>query len=558
MLIRWLLATKGTRGSRVRCLHFDRGVEFRSGVLAEFWGEQGIRQSWTLPESPQKNWVAVRRIGLAMDITHTSMIHARAPHFWWPYSLRYSAHQLNLQPRVSRLEGCLALVRDTSADKLSARAIPSVFLGFPVGSLDYSFYHPPLHQFLDSRDVRFDESVSYYTQYPYRGLPVPPPPLFLAPSPPPAPAPPVPPPPPLVLPHQSLQQPPALPRQVTVDSVGVGAGGAATGGTRSRGARLRGAGARVASAGGASFGCAGARGSGTGGASSRGTGAGGAGTGGASSGGAGAGGTGTGGASSGGAGAGGADTEETGAGGSPTALPTASPHRHDSRFQALRRLERKEQERVEQERQELQHCCPPRAQPSSPLVDLRTVLFCSPPRRTPPVSVLPSSPESSLTVSSHPIIDYYRAARHVVSRVLTSLVTEPCASRSSVSALIAAIADFVSTRRLDYATRVVAAPPPRPLSVWGESALGCDVIEDRQFELEFLATASPSLCAMLLSLEGDPDALDIPTPCTYREAHAIDNVHPEYHRKRPSEAGWAAQPDLFVKAALQESCGEVE
>ncbi|CAI7848420.1 unnamed protein product [Closterium sp. NIES-54] len=295
-LIRWLLAKEGTRGSRVRCLHSDHGGEFHSGVLAGFCGEQGIRQSWTVPESPQQNGVAERRIGLVMDIARTSMIHADAPHFLWPYALRYAAHQLNLQPRISptslwigspgigsafHVWGCLALVCDTSADKLLALAIPCVFLGFPVGSPDYSFYHPPLHQFLDSRDVWFDESVSYYTLYPYQGLPVPPPPLFLAPSLPPAPAPPVPPP-PLVLPRQSLQQPLALPRQVTVDSVGVGARGAAADGTRSGGARSRGAGAGGAGAGGVSSGGAEARGSSTGGASFGGTGAGGAGTGGAS------------------------------------------------------------------------------------------------------------------------------------------------------------------------------------------------------------------------------------------------------------------------------------
>ncbi|CAI7780486.1 unnamed protein product [Closterium sp. NIES-53] len=232
---------------------------------------------------------------------------------------------------LSRL-GLPCAVSNTSADKLSARSIPRVFLGFPVGSPDYSFYHLPLHQFLDSCDIRLDESVSYYTWYPCRGLPVPPPPLFLAPSHPPAPAPPVPPPPPgpapSVVSHatppllvarqvaspssqsssQSLQQPSALPRQVTMDSVGIGAGGAAADGTRSGGARSRGAGARGASAVGAS------------------------------SGGAGAGGSGTGGASSGGTGAGGAGTEETGAGGSPT----ERPHRHDTRFQTLRRLEREE------------------------------------------------------------------------------------------------------------------------------------------------------------------------------------------------------------------------
>ncbi|CAI7784553.1 unnamed protein product [Closterium sp. NIES-54] len=51
-LIRWLLATEGTRGSRVRCLHSDHGGEFRSGILAGFCGEQGIKQSWMLQESP--------------------------------------------------------------------------------------------------------------------------------------------------------------------------------------------------------------------------------------------------------------------------------------------------------------------------------------------------------------------------------------------------------------------------------------------------------------------------------------------------------------------------
>ncbi|CAI5466018.1 unnamed protein product [Closterium sp. Yama58-4] len=206
-LIRWLLTTEDTRGRRVSCLHSDRGGEFRSGILAGFCHEQGIRQSWTLPESPQQNGVAERRIGLVMEIARTSMTHARAPHFLWPYAVRYAAHQLNLWPRVSRPEvsptslwtgspgvasrfhvrGCLALVRDTSADKLSPRAVPCVFLGFPEDSSDFTFYHPPSHRFFDSRDVRFEESTPYYVRYPCRGLPVPPPPLFLTSAPPPAP-----------------------------------------------------------------------------------------------------------------------------------------------------------------------------------------------------------------------------------------------------------------------------------------------------------------------------------------------------------------------------------
>ncbi|CAI7901732.1 unnamed protein product [Closterium sp. NIES-54] len=532
-LIRWLLATEGTCGSRVRCLHSDRGGEFRSGVLTGFCGELGIRQSWMLQESPQQNGVAERRIGLAMDIARTSMIHAHAPHFLWPYALRYAAHQLNLQPRVSRPEvsptslwtgspGCLALVRDTSADKLSARAIPCVFLGFLVGSPDY-------HQFLDS---------------------------------------------------------------LTVDSVGVGAGGAATGGTRSGSARSRGVGTGGAGTSGASSGGAGAGGAGTGGASSGGAGAGGAGTGGASSGGAGAGGTGTGGTSFGGAGAGGAGTGgarsggtvgagpgEMRAGRSPTASPTVPPHRHDTPvgpaaaaaataavaaaaaaaaaatavtfaaaipssewpsgpwFSFLSSCSLTVSSRVRyyvsasgldsgcflsSSVTVSSSCCPARLDESLSSTCSALVSSCRPPHRlvsfsSSSFSACVCSPLISCVVS-HPITDYYNAARPVVSRVLASLVTDPRASSSSVSALFVAVADFASTRRLDHATRVVAAPPPRPLSIGGESSLGCDVLEDRQFELEFLAAASPSLCAMLLSLEGDPGALDIPTPRTYRKA----------------------------------------
>ncbi|CAI5946072.1 unnamed protein product [Closterium sp. NIES-65] len=162
----------------------------------------------------------------------------------------------------------------------------------------------------------------------------------------------------------------------------------------------------------------------------------------------------------------------------------------------------------------------PRARPSSPVpvTDLRTALFRpSSPRPSP--SVLPSPPESALTASiSTPVTYYYRTYRHVLSHVLASLITDPRAILSSVSAVTAAVTEYASTRRLDYATSLVAAPPTSPLAVRGESALGCYALEDRQFELKFLAAASPHLCAMLLAHEGDPDALDIPTPRTYAEA----------------------------------------
>ncbi|CAI7734522.1 unnamed protein product [Closterium sp. NIES-53] len=135
--IRWLLATEATRGSRVVCLHSDRGDEFRYGILRGFNNEWGITQSWTLAKSPHQNRVADCRIGLVMEIAHTSMIHARAPHFF-----RGPTRLWTGSPGVAsefRVWDCLVLVRSTSADKLSARALPCVFLGFLVDALDFTF-----------------------------------------------------------------------------------------------------------------------------------------------------------------------------------------------------------------------------------------------------------------------------------------------------------------------------------------------------------------------------------------------------------------------------------
>ncbi|CAI7894516.1 unnamed protein product [Closterium sp. NIES-53] len=128
----------------------------------------GILQSFTLPASPQKNGIADRRIGLVIEVARTSMIHAAATSFLWPFVVRYVAHQLNLWPRVSLPETLLTLR----------------WMG-KFGGSGALFYHPILLRALPSKDVMFDESVPFYHLFPYLIVPLPLLPLFLAPGPPP-------------------------------------------------------------------------------------------------------------------------------------------------------------------------------------------------------------------------------------------------------------------------------------------------------------------------------------------------------------------------------------
>ncbi|CAI7858282.1 unnamed protein product [Closterium sp. NIES-54] len=130
---------------------------------------------------------------------------------------------------------------------------------------------------------------------------------------------------------------------------------------------------------------------------------------------------------------------------------------------------------------------------------------------------LPPPPESSLPAVPDPESECARAASPSVSRLLATFVTDPSFESTAASALVAELVNFAAACRLDYATALVAesASPP---SVGGECALGTDVLEVRQEGFECLAAAVPHLASMLLALEGDPDAPDIPTPRSYAEA----------------------------------------
>ncbi|CAI7927957.1 unnamed protein product [Closterium sp. NIES-54] len=605
VLIPWIRAVRLQLRERfdqdlpVLRLHSDRGGEFSSTLLRDFCRGEGILQSFTLLDSPQQNGIAECRIGLVMEVARTSMIHAAAPHFLWPFAVWYAAHQLNLWPRVSlpntsptlrwtgevgdalvfRVWGSRAFVRDTSADKLSPRAIPCVFLRFVPDAPGWQFYHPTSRCVFPSQDVTFDESVPFYRLFPYRSAPPPPPPLFLAPAPPLVdPLPPQGPGPSGVSQVDPLPGP--APNQVAVDSGaarGAASGGAEPRGTESEGAETGGAepggvetggaepggvatrGAEpegvepgpqgTASSGGsagasprlspqqlrasaAGAGCTGvAIGAGvTGGTAT--TGPGGArtrGAGAAQNGGvegvgagvltesrtSGAGGNGAGGAGVGGPGVGGAGAG--GAGAVDHGGPPASPLPAPSPYTEQFGGLIEHREPAPRPVLPVRSACrvPRLRPPPVPGTHAMTLRPSSVPLRVP----LPAPPGSSLPEVPDPESDRACAASPTVSRLLAIAVINPSFESAAASALVAELLDFAAACRLDYATALVAeSASASPPSVAGECALGTDVLEDRQEDFECLAAAVPRFASMLLAPEGDPDAPDIPTPRSYAEA----------------------------------------
>ncbi|CAI7892801.1 unnamed protein product [Closterium sp. NIES-54] len=469
---------------------------------------------------------------------------------------------------VFRVWGSRAFVRDTSADKLSLRTIPCVFLGFVPDAPCWLFYHPISRRVFPPQDVMLDESVPFYRLFSYRSTPPPPPPFLLAPG-----------------------------ASRDVASGGAASGGAEPGGAESEGAETGGAEPGGVEPGGVAPGGGEPRGAETegvepGGAVSEGAESGGAGPHGAASSGrsagaspslslqqlrewfarrtrlrsgaigaggagpAGGGGTGvaagagvTGGAATtgpGGAGAEGAGARGAGAvdlGGTVRPRPYFVPLLQQSTSPLPAPSLYTEQSGG------LTECREPASRPVSPVRTARHV----PRSRPPPVPgthamtlrpsfvplrvPLPAPPESSLPEVFNPVSDRARAVSPAVSRLLAIAVTDPSFESAAGSALVAKLLDFAAACRLEYATALVAEPASAgPPSVGGECALGTDVLEDRQDEFESLAAAVPRFASMLLAPEGDPDAPDIPTPRSYAEAITAflqGSLHKEIWLRRP-------------------------
>ncbi|CAI7864761.1 unnamed protein product [Closterium sp. NIES-53] len=602
-------------------LHSYRGGEFSSDLLQDFCRGEGITLSFTLPDSPQQNGIAERRIGLVMEVARTSMIHAAAPHFLWPFAVRYAAHQLNLWPRVSLPETSPTLRWTGKVGDASA---------FQVWGFSCLFLPPRLVPCPPFSGCHVRQVVSLLPSFPLPLCPFPPPPpLFLAPGQPPV----VPLPPQGPAPLGMSQVDPlsgTVPVQVVVVSdatPGAASGGAASGVAEPGGAGSEGAGSGGAEPEGVEHGGAELEGAEPEGAESEGAESGGteprgaassggpagafprlslqklrewlvqrahrrsAAPGAGGSGGAGARGaavttrvgdpTEPGAAGAGGVGAAGAGVVDPGAGGAGGTVRSrpyivllycfqedhtsqkeggrvpldhlyflshslSLHHWHDNNERVAREM----LPTVHHDYGTLQPISPlpvpspyteqsgglterrePASRPVSPIRPARR----APRSRPPPVpgthtmalrpfSVplrvpLPAPPESSLPKVPDPESDRARVASPNVARLLATTVTDSSFESAAASALVAELLDFAAACRLDYASALVTGSvPASPPSVGGECALGTDVLEDRQEDFECLAADVPRFATLLLAPEGDPDALDIPTPRSYAEA----------------------------------------
>ena len=176
---------KNQFGKTIKILRSDNAKEYFSSDLSSFLSSQGILHQSTCPHTPQQNGIAERKNRHLVETARTLLLNANVPTNHWGDAILTACFLINRMPSSSlhnkiphsiifpneplynvppRVFGCTCFIHDLSPglDKLSARAIKCVFLGYSRLRKGYRCYSPDTRKYYMSADVTFFEETFFF------------------------------------------------------------------------------------------------------------------------------------------------------------------------------------------------------------------------------------------------------------------------------------------------------------------------------------------------------------------------------------------------------------
>ena len=170
------------QGGIVRILRSDNGGEYTSRAFAQFCTDEGIKQEFTVPDTPQQNGVAERYFRTIVEMTRCLLLDSGLPKLLWVRAMDTACYTRNRCCNSSlrrgttpfelfydrpvdyskfRVFGCTAfsLSRDRTRGKLDPKADKGVFVGYDSCSPAYLVYFVGNQQVQRARNVIFDETA---------------------------------------------------------------------------------------------------------------------------------------------------------------------------------------------------------------------------------------------------------------------------------------------------------------------------------------------------------------------------------------------------------------
>jgi hypothetical protein len=172
------------KGVSIKCLRFDVEGKYFSKEFSEYLKEHGIQRKYSCNYSPQQNGVAERKNRHIVEIARAMLNEKNFPNYFWAKAVATVVYIMNRtptsivhgmtpkekftskKPYVSHLRmfGCIAYVHvlDEKRSKLDPKVDKCIFIGYSLKQKGYRCFNPSIRKLQVSRDVVFDEMVSWY------------------------------------------------------------------------------------------------------------------------------------------------------------------------------------------------------------------------------------------------------------------------------------------------------------------------------------------------------------------------------------------------------------
>eukprot|EP00261_Vitis_vinifera_P033501 XP_019074744.1 PREDICTED: uncharacterized protein LOC100253049 isoform X2 [Vitis vinifera] len=166
---------------RIKTFRSDNGKEFTS--LRSFFQDNGVIFQHSCVYTPQQNGVVERKHRHILQVARALKFHAQVPTQFWGECALTAVHIINRLPSPIlsfktpfellyskppsyshlRVFGCLAYATNVhTSHKFDYRAMPSIFIGYPVGQKAYKLFDLSTKKVFTSRDVKFHEDIFPY------------------------------------------------------------------------------------------------------------------------------------------------------------------------------------------------------------------------------------------------------------------------------------------------------------------------------------------------------------------------------------------------------------
>ncbi|CAJ2678716.1 unnamed protein product [Trifolium pratense] len=176
----WHTLIENQTGSKLKLLRTDNGLEFVSEQFNEFCRKLGIKRHKTVAYTPQQNGLAERMNRTLLERVRCMLLGAGLPKSFWGEAVNTAAYLINRCPSTGidlktpmevwsgkpadysnlKIFGALAFAH-VKQDKLDARAVKCVFIGYPEGVKGYKLWkmEPGGSKFIISRDFEVEPST---------------------------------------------------------------------------------------------------------------------------------------------------------------------------------------------------------------------------------------------------------------------------------------------------------------------------------------------------------------------------------------------------------------